>query len=111
MSDLNSYQKEALRTFIPTGRESSWSMAAMGLAGEAGEAVDLLKKHLYHGHNLDQGKLTRELGDILWYVAVLSHLNGIDLADVAAQNVVKLRARYPEGFDPERSRARKAGDK
>lgn len=86
-------------------------MAAMGLAGEAGEVVDLLKKHLYHGHSLDRDKLTKELGDCLWYLAVLAHLNGVDLADVAAANVVKLRARYPDGFSEERSRNRKPGDR
>lgn len=107
MSDLNHYQAEALRTAgIDAPTPQGWAMAAMGLAGEAGEAVDLIKKHLFHGHPLDRDKLTKELGDVLWYAAVLAHMNGVAFADVAAANVVKLRKRYPDGFDPARSQKR-----
>lgn len=107
MSDFDSYQAEALRTAGPSiGTREGWAMAAMGLAGEAGEAVDLLKKHLFHGHALDRDKLVKELGDVLWYAAVLSEMAGAKLSEVAAANVVKLRKRYPDGFDPHRSQKR-----
>lgn len=107
MSDLDAYQAEALRTAGPSvGTREGWAMASMGLAGEAGEAVDLIKKHLFHGHSLDREKLTKELGDVLWYAAVLAEMNGVRLSAVAAANVVKLRKRYPDGFDPARSQKR-----
>lgn len=76
---------------------------ALGLAGESGEVADLIKKHLGHGHSLDKGKLTKELGDVLWYIAVLSSEVGMSLEEVAEANLAKLRARYPEGFSTERS--------
>lgn len=107
MSDFDAYQAEALRTAGPSvGTREGWAMASMGLAGEAGEAVDLIKKHLFHGHPLDRDKLTKELGDVLWYAAVLAEMNGVQLSAVAAANVVKLRKRYPDGFDAARSRKR-----
>lgn len=107
MSDFDAYQAEALRTAGPSvGTREGWAMASMGLAGEAGEAVDLLKKHLFHGHPLDRDKLTKELGDVLWYAAVLAEMNGVRLSEVAAANVVKLRKRYPDGFDSARSQKR-----
>ncbi|MEL6177405.1 MAG: nucleoside triphosphate pyrophosphohydrolase family protein [Myxococcota bacterium] len=79
---------------------------ALGLAGEAGEAADLIKKHLFHDHPLDRDKLRDELGDVLWYVATLARTLDLDLAQVAQRNIDKLRIRYPEGFSAERSRNR-----
>lgn len=105
---FNLYQQEALRTAPKPeeGKPPNLAMAAMGLAGEAGEAVDLLKKALYHGHTVSQQQLSGELGDVLWYVAVVAAYTGIPLAAVVADNIAKLRARYPEGFDPARSQNR-----
>jgi NTP pyrophosphatase (non-canonical NTP hydrolase) len=82
------------------------AIAGLGLAGEAGEVADLLKKHLGHGHPLDIDKLRGELGDVLWYIAALCSLYNITLDSVAAANVAKLRARYPDGFSHEASRTR-----
>ena len=110
MSDFDSYQLEALRTAGPSiGTREGWAMVFMGLAGESGEAVDLVKKHLFHQHPLDRQKLIKELGDILWYAAVAAELVDAKLSEVAAANVVKLRARYPDGFDAARSLHRKEG--
>jgi NTP pyrophosphatase (non-canonical NTP hydrolase) len=72
-----------------------WSL---GLAGEAGEVCDLLKKVHGHGKPYDADKLKKELGDVLWYLANLASAHGFSLSDVAQTNVDKLRARYPEGF-------------
>jgi NTP pyrophosphatase (non-canonical NTP hydrolase) len=83
--------------------EQCLAMTGLGLGGEAGEAQDLVKKHLFHGHALDKEKLTKELGDVLWYVAVMANVIGVSLSEVAARNIAKLRARYPEGFSVERS--------
>lgn len=78
----------------------------MGLAGEAGEVIDLLKKHIYHHHKLSYDQLKSELGDVLWYVAAICSMTGIDLEDVASFNILKLQQRYPNGFDPVQSQHR-----
>ncbi len=80
----------------------------LGIAGEAGEVADLIKKHLGHGHPLDKEKLTKELGDVLWYVAAIAKLADVDLQWVADENLAKLQKRYKEGFTPEESLNRKA---
>ena len=79
----------------------------MGVAGEAGEVADMIKKHLGHGHDLDRDKLIKELGDCLWYTATLAKLIGCTLSDVAQQNVEKLAKRYPGGFSEFLSKFRK----
>ena len=75
----------------------------MGLNGEAGECIDILKKHLFQEHKLDKEHLAEELGDVMWYVAVSAEALGYKLSDIVKMNVVKLINRYPDGFDPERS--------
>jgi NTP pyrophosphatase (non-canonical NTP hydrolase) len=82
----------------------------MGLAGESGECVDLLKKSLFQGHPLDKEHMAKELGDVAWYLAVSAYGIGYDLETIFQMNVDKLRERYPDGFDPERSQHRKPGD-
>ena len=97
--DFDDYQAKALRT-RNSNLDPSLALAVLGLGltGEAGEAADLIKKHVGHGHPLDQEKLEQELGDVLWYVAsIASHL-GIPLSRVAETNVQKLMRRYPNGF-------------
>ena len=76
---------------------------ALGLAGEAGEVANAVKKVVYHGHPLDSDKLVEELGDTLWYLTALADALHLDLAIVMDLNVTKLQKRYPEGFDPYRS--------
>lgn len=78
----------------------NWSM---GLAGETGEVVDYLKKCVFHGHDLDKEKLTKELGDVLWYLARIADDCSISLEQVMIENIEKLKRRYPEGFSVERS--------
>lgn len=108
---FNDYQKEALRTASNAGNSLPRVLnGALGLCGEAGEFADILKKHYYQGHDLDEGHLAKELGDILWYVAVAADALGIDLDTIAEMNVLKLQDRYPDGFDAERSQNRKEGD-
>ena len=75
----------------------------MGLCGEAGECMDLLKKHRHQGHPLHKNHLTEELGDVLWYCAETAAGLGVSLDEVAAKNIRKLQHRYPEGFDTRRS--------
>jgi NTP pyrophosphatase (non-canonical NTP hydrolase) len=78
--------------------------AEMGLSGETGEFSDHLKKHLFHGHELNLEHLKKELGDILWYVNLAADTLGFELEDVAQSNIAKLYKRYKEGqFSVEQS--------
>ncbi len=106
----NEYQKEALRTAGTNNPMDLMVNGVMGLAGESGEAVDLVKKHIFHDHDLDREHLAKELGDVAWYLAVTAHAIGYDLEEILQMNVDKLRKRYPDGFDPDRSQHREAGD-
>lgn len=85
-------------------------MGCLGLAGEAGELLDLFKKVIFHGKSLDEVHAKKELGDVLWYVAEIAHSMGWNLDEVMQMNIDKLRARYPEGFDEDHSNHRMAGD-
>ena len=77
--------------------------SVMGLCGESGEAVDIVKKHLFHAHVLDKEKLIKELGDVAWYLAEAATALDIPLEEIFEKNIEKLKARYPEGFDTEKS--------
>lgn len=84
--------------------------AALGLAGEAGEFADMVKKHLFQGHPLDdeaRRRLIKELGDLQWYLADAADALRVSLFEVAETNIEKLRARYPEGFSSQHSIHRK----
>lgn len=101
---LRTMNKEMVRPFAsPAEFRDRMACGGLGLAGEAGEAADQVKKYLYHGHSLDLPKLKNELGDILWYVATLADALDMSLGDVAQGNVDKLKRRYPEGFSPNAS--------
>ncbi len=71
---------------------------ALGLPGEAGEVADLVKKYIFHGHDLNRGELVKEIGDVCWYLALLCHAIDVPLEVVMISNIEKLRNRYPEGF-------------
>jgi NTP pyrophosphatase (non-canonical NTP hydrolase) len=108
---VNEYQELALRT-APKGLDSTQLLlnGALGLAGESGEVVDSIKKHLFQGHWLDKTHIAKELGDVAWYLAIASSALGISLETILQMNIDKLKARYPDGFEAERSVNRKAGD-
>lgn len=113
----NIYQEECLRTEAGMNQTFGKLMAdgyltedkirlmngLMGLNGEAGECVDILKKVLFQGHELDKQHLAEELGDVLWYVAISANAIGYPLESIMIMNRDKLRKRYPEGFEVERS--------
>lgn len=105
----NNYQEEAMRTANGTHGDLLQN-GVMGLCGESGECVDIVKKHLFQGHELDKEHLAKELGDVAWYLAVTAEAIGYDLNTILQMNVKKLRDRYPNGFDEERSKHRKEGD-
>lgn len=95
---LNEYQLAAARTIKPGNFERTIDNGALGLAGESGEAVDHIKKFLHHDIPIDQEKLVKELGDVLWYLAEICTAIGVTLSEVANANIEKLLARYPEKF-------------
>ena len=102
--NVTEYQRLAMTTLNPElSKKDVLINAVMGLCGESGEAIDIVKKHLHQGHELDQDKLVKELGDIAWYLAEAAYALDIPLDDVLQRNIDKLRARYPEGFDTEKS--------
>jgi NTP pyrophosphatase (non-canonical NTP hydrolase) len=79
------------------------AVLGLGVAGEAGEVADYLKKVIGHGHELDVDVLAKELGDVLWYVARIADEVDLLLSDVATRNLQKLAARYPNGFSTQAS--------
>ncbi len=102
--NANDYQRAAMRSLNPALTKQEMLLnALMGLCGESGEAIDLMKKHLYQGHDLNREKLIKELGDIAWYLAEAAAALDENLSDVLRGNLDKLKARYPEGFDVQRS--------
>ena len=101
---INEYQKLAMTTLNPALSDKDVLInGVMGLCGESGEAIDIVKKWLAQGHELDKEKLAKELGDICWYLAETATALGLSLEDIMAANIEKLRKRYPEGFDAARS--------
>ena len=101
---INEYQKLAMTTLNPAlSPKDVLINGVMGLCGESGEAIDLVKKHLAQGHELDREKLAKELGDVAWYLAETATAIGYPLEEILQMNIDKLRARSPEGFAVERS--------
>ncbi len=98
------YQLLAGRTLIAkpdreyTDNELMLVWNAIGLAGEAGEVAEHVKKGVFHSHGVDRDKLIKELGDCLWYVAALCTRLDVSMDEVMRLNIDKLRARYPHGY-------------
>lgn len=113
-NDADVYQRSVMRyapSNIVNGSQRGFVYGAIGLCGEAGEASELVKKFVYHGHTLDYKHLAIELGDVLWYIAYTAYGLGYSLSNIMAMNQEKLAKRYPDGkFDEERSRNREEGD-
>ena len=106
--EMVEYQHLAQRTANPRLSEiERIRNGCYGLCGEAGECIDVLKKHEFQGHELNTEKLLDELGDVLWYIAQTAVGIGTTLEEVAQHNIAKLRARYPEGFSTNKSINRK----
>lgn len=101
---INEYQKLAMTTLNPElSPKDVLINGVMGLCGESGEAIDLVKKHLAQGHELDKERLAKELGDIAWYLAETATAIGYPLEEILQMNIDKLKKRYPDGFAVERS--------
>lgn len=107
--EASDYQQQAARTLIDapdftlTTEEIMVLWNAIGLAGETGEFCELVKKGVFHRKGIDRDKAIKELGDICWYLAACCSKLGLPLGDVMQANIDKLKARYPHGWDAERS--------
>lgn len=106
------YQRKAARTIPdkyhdyesdPGQARESLINFTMGLSGEAGEFSEIVKKHLFHGHEMDIEKARKEIGDVLWYVAAICTIQGWRMDSILAENIAKLEARYPDRFSADRS--------
>ena len=101
---IKEYQQLAMTTLNPElSRKDVLINGVMGLCGESGEAIDIVKKWLAQGHDLDREKLAKELGDICWYLAETATALDLSLEEIMISNIEKLKRRYPEGFDVSRS--------
>ena len=107
MNNINEYQLLSHRTVKDMSEREQLINGALGLVGETGEVVDLLKKHLYQNHALTVEKLKNELGDVMWYIVLIATKSGLAMSDILQENIDKLRARYPDGFNSECSINRK----
>lgn len=108
---VNEYQKAAMATLNPAlDKKDVLINSVMGLCGESGEAIDIVKKWLMQGHELDKEHLVRELGDVAWYLAEAATALDVPLEAVFQENLEKLRQRFPNGFDTGASVNRREGD-
>lgn len=106
----NEYQALAERTINPELTDVGLLLHAMfGLSSEAGELCGIFQKHL-QGHDLCPHHVKKEIGDVMWFVAELCTALDFELDDILEANIEKLRKRYPNGFEEERSVHRKEGD-
>ena len=101
---INEYQQLAMVTLNKElNNDQVLLNGVMGLCGESGEVIDIVKKHISQGHDLKKDKLIEELGDVAWYLAETAYALGVDLETVLTGNIEKLKRRYPEGFSVEKS--------
>jgi len=98
------YQKLAMTTLNPAlDKKDVLINSVMGLCGESGEVIDIVKKHLAQGHEIDKDKMILELGDVAWYLAEAATALDVSLDEILIRNIEKLKKRYPEGFDTGKS--------
>ncbi|MBR4067295.1 MAG: nucleoside triphosphate pyrophosphohydrolase family protein [Clostridia bacterium] len=108
---VNDYQQQAMTTLNPAlSKRDVLINSVMGLCGESGEAIDIVKRWMAQGHELDREHLKKELGDIAWYLAEAATALDVPLEEIFQGNLDKLKKRYPEGFDTQRSLVRLQGD-
>ena len=108
---VNEYQQLAMATLNPELEKRDVLInSVMGLCGEAGEAIDIVKKWMAQGHALDKEQLAKELGDIAWYLAEAATALDMPLEEILQANIDKLKQRYPNGFETERSLVRLQGE-
>lgn len=94
--EFNEYQKKANKTLL--GNEQVLTNCALGLAGESGQVVNLVKNYTFRGTDLDKEQLTKEMGDVLWYLSQVAQWADIPFEEVAQKNIKDLAKRYPHSF-------------
>ena len=100
---LDLYEGLAQRTSNTSAPRDKLLNAALGLSGEVGEVNDLIKKYLFQGHELNKNRLIEEAGDVAWYLAELAVALETPLSEILIANIEKLKRRYPDGFNADRS--------
>ena len=101
---INEYQKLAMTTLNPDlAKKDVLINGVMGLCGESGECIDIVKRHLAQRYELDRDNLIKELGDVAWYLAETAFALNVELEEVFIRNIEKLKKRYSEGFSRSKS--------
>ena len=100
---VEEYQALAART-IDKGMNNEQMLlhALHGMSSEIGEIHGIYQKR-YQGHKIGADRVREETGDLLWFVAEFCTANGWNMAEIMSENIEKLKNRYPDGFEPERS--------
>lgn len=84
--------------------------ATMGISTEAGELLDVMKKHLAYGRSIDKVNIAEEVGDVLWYVAIILRELNMTFEQVMEMNINKLQKRFPDKFTEEEANTRNLTD-
>lgn len=93
------YQKLAMRTNRDdASTHDNLINGCLGLAGESGEVCDYIKKHIFQGHEFEIDHIVEELGDCMWYIALMATAVGTTMEEIMERNIEKLKKRYPDGF-------------
>jgi NTP pyrophosphatase (non-canonical NTP hydrolase) len=99
--EFNEYQKLARQTAIYSGAGKNFAYPALGLCGEAGEVAEKIKRIVRDGRDSitseEMKEISKELGDVLWYVANLAEEIGLGLDGIAVENIAKLESRHARG--------------
>lgn len=104
------YQKMAARTMNKNNTDKqNLYHGLFGLASEVGEVLGIFQKY-YQGHYVDEEHLKKELGDVIWFVNEICTAEGFSFDEIMEMNIEKLKQRYPDGFEAEKSLHRKEGD-
>lgn len=110
MLEGNEYQELAARTINNDLKKEQKEMHALhGMASEIGELHGIYQKY-YQGHEISPEHVKKELGDLLWFIAEYCTVMNWDLEEIMYMNIEKLKARFPDGFEAERSLHRVSGD-
>lgn len=96
--NIEQYKADSARTLIDKGYDMNLLHAAMGIGTEAGELLDAFKRKIFYGKELDVVNVKEEIGDIMWYIAILLRELDLDFEDILQLNIDKLRARFPQKF-------------
>ncbi|MBD3362513.1 hypothetical protein GF362_02230 [Candidatus Dojkabacteria bacterium] len=105
--DIKQYLLESEKTnshlFNPDERAKNLLHGSIGISTEAGELLDHMKKHIYQDRDLDVVNIKEELGDIMWYMAIILRALNLDFEEILDLNIQKLRKRYGEEFDEQKA--------